>query len=432
MSPIRAAPISIAEHTSPEQDEENAEESTGSTSADWSQSLDRMTIAGRLVLIIGTAHISRGSVDEVRSVISRSSPKVVCVELDDARYQTLTQPDSWRELDIRAVLRSRRGFLLLANLVLSAFQRRMGAESQVRPGEEMLAAVKIAREAGARVELCDRDVQVTLRRAWSQSGIWGRAKLLSTLIAAAFSSERLPPEDIERLKTRGAVTSMVEELADHLPNVKTVLIDERDQYLAARIVQIARDSGPGDEPVVAVIGAGHREGVLRVLQEIESGADLPDVTALNTPPNRTRAGRVVPWMVPGIVFTVIAIGFARSGVDLTLLMLGRWILINGSLAALGSLVVLAHPLTVIISFIAAPITSMNPTIGVGIVSGAVEAIIRKPRVSDFESIHDDLVSLRGFFRNRITHALLVFLGASLGSVAGTFIGLPLLGTLLFQ
>jgi len=357
---------------------------------------------------------------------------VVCVELDQARYQTLTKPDAWSELDIRAVLRSRRGFLLLANLVLAAFQRRMGMEAKVRPGAEMLAAVEVAEAAGARVELCDRDVQVTLRRAWSQSGLWGRSKLLAALLTAAFSSERLLPEEIERLKTQGAITSMISELADYLPNAKTVLIDERDHYLAARIAQAALDAGPGGEPVVAVLGAGHRAGVMRTLQAIEAGAALPDINDIGAPPPRSKAGRVLPWIVPGLVAAVIAIGFARSGIDLTLALLGRWALINGSLAALGALIALGHPVTVIFSFVAAPITSMNPTIGVGFVSGAVEAIVRKPRVSDFESIHDDLMSLRGFFRNRITHALVVFLGATLGSVAGTFIGLPLLGTLLLR
>jgi pheromone shutdown-related protein TraB len=394
--------------------------------------VERMTFGGRPIVILGTAHVSQRSVDDVRAVLARENPTVVCVELDQARYQTLTKPDAWRELDIRSVLRSRRGFLLLANMVLAAFQRRMGLDAQVRPGAEMLAAVEEAEAAGARVELCDRDVQVTLRRAWSQSGLWGRSKLLSALLLTGFSSEKIEPEEIERLKTDGALTSMISELADFVPKAKSVLIDERDRYLAARIAQAASDAGSAGEPVVVVLGAGHKAGVVRALHEIDAGAELPDIEALGAPPPRSKAARILPWLVPAIVAAVIAVGFARSGIDLTLAMLGRWVLINGSLAALGSLIALAHPITVIVSFVAAPITSMNPTIGVGFVSGAVEAIVRKPRVSDFESIHDDLLSVRGFFRNRISHALVVFLGATLGSVAGTFIGLPLLGTLLFR
>ena len=394
--------------------------------------VERITFGGRPIVILGTAHVSQRSVDDVRAVLARENPTVVCVELDQARYQTLTKPDAWRELDIRSVLRSRRGFLLLANMVLAAFQRRMGLDAQVRPGAEMLAAVEEAEAAGARVELCDRDVQVTLQRAWSQSGLWGRSKLLSALLMTGFSSEKIEPEEIERLKTDGALTSMISELADFVPKAKSVLIDERDRYLAARIAQAASDAGPAGEPVVAVLGAGHKAGVVRALHEIDAGAELPDIEALGAPPPRSKAARILPWLVPAIVAAVIAVGFARSGIDLTLAMLGRWVLINGSLAALGSLIALAHPVTVIVSFVAAPITSMNPTIGVGFVSGAVEAIVRKPRVSDFESIHDDLLSVRGFFRNRISHALVVFLGATVGSVAGTFIGLPLLGTLLFR
>ncbi len=394
--------------------------------------VERMTFGGRPIVILGTAHVSQRSVDDVRAVLARENPTVVCVELDQARYQTLTKPEAWRELDIRSVLRSRRGFLLLANMVLAAFQRRMGLDAQVRPGAEMLAAVEEAEAAGARVELCDRDVQVTLRRAWSQSGLWGRSKLLSALLLTGFSSEKIEPEEIERLKTDGALTSMISELADFVPKAKSVLIDERDRYLAARIAQAASDAGSAGEPVVVVLGAGHKAGVVRALHEIDAGAELPDIEALGAPPPRSKAARILPWLVPAIVAAVIAVGFARSGIDLTLAMLGRWVLINGSLAALGSLIALAHPITVIVSFVAAPITSMNPTIGVGFVSGAVEAIVRKPRVSDFESIHDDLLSVRGFFRNRISHALVVFLGATVGSVAGTFIGLPLLGTLLFR
>lgn len=394
--------------------------------------VERITFGGRPIVILGTAHVSQRSVDDVRAVLARENPTVVCVELDQARYQTLTKPDAWRELDIRSVLRSRRGFLLLANMVLAAFQRRMGLDAQVRPGAEMLAAVEEAEAAGARVELCDRDVQVTLQRAWSQSGLWGRSKLLSALLMTGFSSEKIEPEEIERLKTDGALTSMISELADFVPKAKSVLIDERDRYLAARIAQAASDAGSAGEPVVVVLGAGHKAGVVRALHEIDAGAELPDVEALGAAPPRSKAARILPWLVPAIVAAVIAVGFARSGIDLTLAMLGRWVLINGSLAALGSLIALAHPVTVIVSFVAAPITSMNPTIGVGFVSGAVEAIVRKPRVSDFESIHDDLLSVRGFFRNRISHALVVFLGATLGSVAGTFIGLPLLGTLLFR
>lgn len=416
----------------PEEQRTEAVTTGGGGGGGAASAVERLTCSGRPIVILGTAHVSQRSVEEVRAVLEREAPKVVCVELDRARYQTLTRPDAWRDLDIRSVLRSRRGFLLLTNLVLAAFQRRMGMDAQVRPGSEMLAAVEVAEKAGARVELCDRDVQVTLRRAWSQSGLWGRSKLLSALFVTAFSSEKLAPEEIERLKTDTALTSMISELADYLPKAKAVLIDERDRYLAARIAQAARGAGSGEEPVVAVLGAGHKAGVVRALQEIEAGGELPDTDELGAPPPRSTTARILPWLVPGIVAAVVAVGFARSGIDLTLAMLGRWVLINGSLAALGALFALAHPVTVIVSFLAAPVTSMNPTIGVGFVSGAVEAMLRKPRVSDFESIHDDLLSVRGFFRNRISHALVVFLGASLGSMVGTFIGLPLLGTLLFR
>jgi pheromone shutdown-related protein TraB len=384
----------------------------------------RIQLGGREVIVLGTAHISSRSVEDVREVIRAEKPDRVCVELDEARYNSLVQKQNWQSLNIIEVLRSRKGFLLLANLVLSSFQRRMGQELGVSPGEEMLTAIRICEEEGIAFSLCDRDIQVTLRRAWAKTGFWGRNKLLAAMLSAVFTNEKLTPEEIEKLKTRTSFQSMLEELASFMPSVKEVLIDERDRYLATRIFKAEGTK------LVAVVGAGHMEGILRNLESLDKGSLPGDLSPLEYVPPRRPLGKILPWLVPAAILALIVTGFFRSGWELSLSMLWKWVLVNGTLSALGALIALAHPLTIVAAFVGAPITSLNPTIGVGIVTGILEAFLRKPRVTDFENLPEDLLSFRGFFHNRITHILLVFLFSSLGSILGTFIGIPYLSSLL--
>jgi pheromone shutdown-related protein TraB len=209
-----------------------------------------------------------------------------------------------------------------------------------------------------------------------------------------------------------------------MPSVKEVLIDERDRYLATRIF-----SAEGKK-LVAVVGAGHMDGIVRTLERLQDGSLSSDVSSLEKVPPRRTLGRVLPWLVPAAILALIVAGFFRSGWELSLEMLWKWVLVNGSLSALGALIALAHPVTIIAAFVGAPITSLNPTIGVGILTGVLEAFLRKPRVTDFENLPQDLLSFRGFFRNRITHILLVFLFSSVGSAVGTFVGIPYLSSLL--
>jgi pheromone shutdown-related protein TraB len=384
----------------------------------------RVQVGDREIVVLGTAHISSRSVADVREIIHSEQPDRVCVELDEARYNSLVQKQDWQSLNIIQVLRERKGFLLLANLVLSSFQRRMGKELGVSPGEEMLTAVKVCEEEGIAFSLCDRDIQTTLRRAWAKTGLWGRNKLLAAMLSSVFSNEKLTEEEIEKLKTGTSFQSMLEELASFMPSVKEVLIDERDRYLATRIF-----SAEGKK-LVAVVGAGHMDGIVRTLERLQDGSLSSDVSSLEKVPPRRTLGRVLPWLVPAAILALIVAGFFRSGWELSLEMLWRWVLVNGSLSALGALIALAHPVTIIAAFVGAPITSLNPTIGVGILTGVLEAFLRKPRVTDFENLPQDLLSFRGFFRNRITHILLVFLFSSVGSAVGTFVGIPYLSSLL--
>ena len=382
-------------------------------------------LGGRTVLLIGTAHISQRSVLEVREAIAAEAPDRVCVELDASRYATISQQQRWMELDIRRVLKERKGFLMLTNIVLHSFQRRLGLDLGVQPGAEMAAAVAAAEAGGIPFVLCDREIQVTLRRAWRRSRLWGRLKLLAALLGGAFSNEELDSTQVEALKEKGALQSMLEELADYLPQVKEVLIDERDRYLAHRIFTA------GGTRVVAVVGAGHVPGIERCLLAYQRQPPTEEsLDELDQVPPPGWWTRLLPWTVPVLFVTLVGYGFLRAGAQMTIDKLTQWVLVNGTLAALGALAALAHPVTIISSFAAAPITSVNPTIGVGIVAGLIQAMVRKPRVVDFENLSQDVTSLRGILRNRVTHILAVFFMSSVGSAVGTFVGLSFLTSLL--
>ena len=384
-----------------------------------------VTLEERTVLLVGTAHVSEQSVRDVREAISTQQPDCVCVELDAGRYATISQQRNWMELDIRRVLKQRKGFLLLTNIVLHSFQRRLGLDLGVQPGAEMAAAIAAAEANEVPFVLCDREIQVTLRRAGRRSRLWGRLKLLSALLAGAFSNEELDPAQIEAVKEKGALQNMLEELADYLPQVKEVLIDERDRYLAARIFAV------GGARTVAVVGAGHVPGIERWLLKYARRAPREeDLAELDHVPPRGWLGRLLPWSIPALFVALVAYGFLRAGAEVTIEKLTQWVLVNGSFAALGALVALAHPVTVLSSFAAAPITSVNPTIGVGLVAGLVQAFVRKPRGVDFENLSQDVTSLRGILRNRVTHVLAVFFLSSVGSAIGTFVGLSYLTSLL--
>ena len=422
------------------------------------EELHRMDFTDRHYLLLGTAHVSQNSVAGVEDAIQNESPDHVCVEIDASRYESYTQGQNWERLNIYQVLREKKGFLLLANLVLASFQRRLGLDLGVTPGREMIRAIELAKENTIPFSFCDREIQVTLRRAWRKSGLWGKNKMLAALLSSIFTKEKLTSEDIERLKNRNALDEMMSELADYLPSVKEVLIDERDRYLATKIFQAKGNR------VFAVLGAGHLNGVIEWIERLEAGravlehgsadrgsadsgnADRGDIASTKSPnvreepstdlssistvPPRGRVSRILPWLIPFAVAAIIVAGFLRAGWQEGLSMLWLWVLVNGTLSAAGALIALAHPITIIVSFLAAPITSMNPTIGVGFVSGILEAFLRKPRVRDFEHIHDDIASVRGFYRNRLTHVLVVFLLSSVGSAIGTFIGIPWLTSLL--
>jgi len=384
-----------------------------------------LTVAlnGREFKLIGTAHVSRESIGEVRNIIVEEKPDMVCVELDQGRYNSITQNDTWEKLDLAKVFKEGKGFLLIANLALASFQRRLGNELGVKPGEEMKTAVETANELGIAHSLCDREVHTTLRRAWSSCGLWSKSKLLASLLASAFTTEKLSEEEIENLKNRNELDGMMSELSNYLPGVKTVLIDERDRFLAAKIWTSTPPDAEREatQKIAAVVGAGHMQGIKTHLEKLAAGEETADVSELDKIPPPGIFSKIARFIIPVAIIALIAAGFIRAGTETGFSMILQWILWNGSLAALGAIIALAHPLAILVSFLGAPITSLNPFIGVGILSGLVQAALRKPRVCDVQNITEDTTSLKGIYRNRITRALMVFFLSSLGSVVGTFV-----------
>lgn len=386
--------------------------------------VSRIRLGEREILLLGTAHVSLESVEEVTNMIREELPDRICVEIDSGRFQSLSKDEKWQQMDLTRVFREKKGFLLLANLVLTSFQRKVGMNTGIKPGEEMKMAIEVADELSIPYSFSDRPVQMTLQRAWGKSSFWNKIKLLASLLSSVFTNENVDAKEVESLKEKGALQDMMEELSSYLPSVKEVLIDERDQYLATKIFE-----APGKK-IVAVVGAGHMNGIITWFEDLHSGKKKADLKEISSLPPRGLGSKMIPWIIPVLILAIVVTGFITNGVDVGLRMLLVWVLANGTLAALGALLALAHPLTIICSFLAAPITSMNPTIGVGMVSGIMEYIFRKPRVHDMQTLQDDVTTLKGWYRNRISRILLVFFFSSMGSSIGTFYALPRISMLL--
>lgn len=398
-----------------------------------SQTQKVLEFKDKKITLIGTAHVSKESITEVENAIREIKPDCVCVELDDRRKENMQNQDKFKQLDIIAVLKRHEGFLMMANIILSSFQKRMGANVGVQPGEEMLAAMKTAQELNVPSVMVDRPIQITLKRAWAKNRLWGKCSLLATLLSSAFSKEEVSPEEIENLKNNSEMDSMMDELAKEMPVVKEVLIDERDTYLSTKIWQA------DGKNIVAVLGAGHLPGVIRHLEKFAQDdlqAQSENVNTDGSSPSEARAkrleeisvlppkakiGKIIGWAIPILIILLIGMGFyyggKTKGLDMTL----AWCIWNGALAGIFTLIGGGHILTVLCAIVGAPITSLCPLVGVGMFTGIVQALIKKPKVSDMENIVDDVGSLKGFYRNRILNILTVFILSSLGSSIGTFI-----------
>lgn len=381
-----------------------------------SQTQKVLELNGRKITLIGTAHVSKESIDEVTQTIKSLSPDCVAIELDEKRADSIQNAEKYSQLDIIKVLKRHEGFLLLANLILSSFQRRMGLNVGVKPGDEMLAAINTANEMNIPSVMVDRPIQITLKRAWEKNSFWGKCKLFALLISSAFSKEEVDPSEIENLKNSSEMDSMMEELAKEMPVIKKVLIDERDEYLASKIWDAQ------GENVVAVLGAGHLPGVEKHLQKLASGEETTDVNEISEIPPKSVVSKIAAWIIPALIIGLIVAGFIYGGKKAGTQLLTTWFLWNAIPAALLSIIALAHPITILVAFVAAPFTSLCPFIGIGFCTAIVQALVCKPKVSDMESLQDDVGSVKTFYKNRILKVLLVFILSTLGSALGTFAG----------
>lgn len=387
--------------------------------------ITRVKTGDREVLLLGTAHVSAESVELVEEAIEKEKPDIVAVELCDKRQKALADNKKWSETEINKVIKDGNTYLFLMQLLLANFQRRIGEDLGIRPGAEMLKAVEIAEKSGIRVALVDRDINVTLKRAFARMSLREKSKIFMDMISGAFGDEEVNEELLEKLKEKDIITELMEDLGREIPSAKDVLVDERDRYIANRILNLKAGK------VLAVVGAGHVEGIRKILESgSRSKKELNnEIKALEHIPSKRSRIKLIAYVIPAMFIAIVGYGFYAHGFSLTLDLLWRWFLINGTLSAVGVLLAMGHPLSAITAFLAAPFTSLNPTIAAGWFAGITESWLRKPRVKDVEGLLR-LNSLSDYWRNRVTRIFLVIAFANIGSSIGTFIALPYLATMI--
>lgn len=373
------------------------------------ENITRLFINEKEIVLIGTAHVSKRSAEQVKEVIEQEQPDSVCVELDERRYQSIKDKDRWRNMDIFKVIKEKKTTLLLMNLAISSFQNRLAKQFGVQAGQEMIQGIESAKDVSAELVLADRNIQVTFSRIWNGIGLKGKATLLTSIIYSIFSRENITEEELENMKSQDMLNAMLKELTENFPRLKKPLIDERDQYLAENI-----KNAPGKK-VVAVLGAAHIPGIER---EIYKSHNLK---LLEKRPVKSKKLKKLLWIIPILIVAIIAYTFysnPTAGFQQTL----SWVIWNGTFSALGTIVALGHPLSILTSFIVAPITSLSPVLASGWFAGFVQAFIRRPNVHDFEKLTEDVFTLKGFWQNKVTRIFLVVLLANIGSTIGTFVG----------
>lgn len=373
------------------------------------ENVTRIDLNGKELILIGTAHVSRQSAEQVKEVIESERPDSVCIELDDQRYQSIMDRNKWKETDIFNVIKEKKATLLLMNLAISSFQNRLAKQFDIQPGQEMIQGIESAKEAGADLVLADRNIQITFSRIWHNLGMAGKAQLLTSVFYSIFSKETITEEDMEKMKSKDTLNAVLTDLTESFPKLKVPLIDERDQYLAQKIKE-----APGDK-VVAVLGAAHIPGITKEIHKEH------DVEALSQTPPKSIVPKIIGWAIPLLILSIIAYTFwanPSAGFDQAL----SWILWTGILAAIGAAAAFGHPLAVFAAFISAPLATLHPLIAAGWVSGIVQAYFRRPNVGDFETLSEDVFTVKGFWHNKVTRVLLVVVLTNIGSSLGAFIG----------
>jgi len=371
--------------------------------------VSHIKIEDKDVWFVGTAHVSKQSVEDVRTTIETIKPDTVCVELCEPRFEAMTNTKNWQKMNVFKIIRERKSLFLLAQLIMSAFYRRLGEKLGVQPGAEMLEAINQARQINAELVLADRKIEITLKRVWGYLGFWNKMKLMSHLAAGLVVKEKIDADLVEKIKQQDQLEHLMEEFTGKFPEIKRRLIDERDIYMSQKI-----RNAPGSK-IVVVVGAGHVEGIKENIQKVIPLAELLEV------PPKSITPAIFKWAIPAAIIGLLIYGFFRDGTAHSVQNIYIWILVNGVLSAFGAAVALAHPITIVSAFVAAPLTSLNPMLAAGWVAGLVQAWVTKPTVADFEDLPNATSTFKGFWTNHVTKILLVVVLANLGSVLGTYI-----------
>ena len=366
--------------------------------------------------LMGTAHVSKQSVQLVEEHIQSGKYDCVAVELCQPRLENLTKRSWWKNMDIYQIIQQKKATLLLINLALSAYQKRLAEKVGIEAGQEMIRAIELSKEKDIRLEVIDRNITTTLQRVVTRVSFWQKLKIFSGLVAGIFVGEEVSEQQIEDLKKGDMLQTVVEEFGESLPEFKEVLIDERDEYMVGKLIQLA-ESPDGPKNILAIVGAGHLIGMVPAFSSPPNENRLSELDHIPPP---SRVGYYVGWGICLLILSMFAVGYSRSP-ELGFQLVVTWVVINGGFSALGAAIGLAHPLSILTAFLAAPLTSLNPTIGAGMVVGLVESYLRKPKVRDFEALREDIGSMKMWWKNRVVRVLMIFFFANLGSAVGTYV-----------
>jgi len=383
--------------------------------------IQSLSIGEGTITILGTAHVSRASAEKAQELIESEQHDVVCIELCQSRYNAMTDPNALAKMDLFDVIRSGKASMVTASLALGSYQQRMAEQLGIEPGLEMKISIKSAKELDLPVVVIDREVGTTLKRVYHNVPFWKRLYIIAGLFTSVVSRETVSEEEIEKLKTGDLLETTFAQFSEDANDLFVPLIDERDRYMTAKLLQALKNY-PGKN-LLAVVGAGHVKGMTNYLQKYseDSSYNPGDVISeLDVIPKKRSWFKFIPWIIVALVIFGFYLGFQKSP-DLGWSLIWQWIVINGSLSAFGAAVAGAHLITIITAFVAAPITSLNPTIGAGMVTAAMELFIRKPTVNDFSDLRKDTSSAWGWRKNRVARILLIFVLSSLGSAIGTYV-----------
>ncbi|MCK5647534.1 MAG: TraB/GumN family protein [Gammaproteobacteria bacterium] len=386
----------------------------------------RHQLAGKSITVLGTAHVSKTSADKVHELLATGEYDGVAIELCPSRYKSMIDPDSLAKMDLFQVFKEGKASMVIASLALGAYQQKMADEFGIEPGAEMRMAIEQAEQMNSEIHLIDREVGTTLKRVYGNVPWWKKMGIVGGLLGSVVSSEKVSEEEIERLKEGDILETTFSQFAEEAKELYEPLIDERDQYMAARLEQIVSSSD--NQSILAVVGAGHLKGIESYLakdEQITTPEELhrkaqQTIDRLDALPKKSRWPKLIPWLIVAVLITGFAIGFNKS-TELGVQLIIYWVVINGSLSALGAALAKGHPLTVIGAFFAAPLTSLNPTIGAGMVTAAIELYLRKPNVGDFSDLRKDTTHVSGWWKNKVARTLLVFFFSTIGSAIGTYV-----------